>query len=94
MLGSALCLLPADDEALLALRGRLLESIGCRDGVTVNWRPHLTVTRERSAAHSSGLRRELAEHLPIACHLSRICVACLLGSGAAELTTLAECAET
>jgi 2'-5' RNA ligase len=90
MLGDALCLFPADDEALRALRRRLLEAIGRRDGVTTEWRPHLTVARHLPAEHACALQRELAPLLPIICELREVCLARLLDNDSVELTTLAK----
>jgi hypothetical protein len=89
VLGTALCLFPADDTALLAWRRRALDAVGVPDRLDEHWRLHLTVTRHESTADESAESlRTLRRALPVACEVGHLLLVELDGAGRATLRPL------
>jgi hypothetical protein len=87
-LGDTICLLPADDAMLLALRQAILNAVGVPDAKDAGWRPHLTVCRGSSASRLREVRTELATCLPIRSVLDGLAIVRVPHAGRVTFTQL------
>jgi len=88
VLGDAVCLLLADDSAILDLRAAVVAAVGVPDAKDGGWRPHLTVCRAATAATLRRVTAHMADRLPIHTVLGRLAVVQAPGDGTVALTRL------
>jgi hypothetical protein len=86
LLGSAVCLFPADDAPFLEWREQALRAVDAVDRIDDEWRVHLTVGRfDASTLEIDRIVRSLEEELPIACEVGDLLIAEVHGDGRVSL---------